>query len=144
MRATDYCYEKIKGPNGVSKSIRNTYFEYLRPGTSFNQSCSVHTGDGLPADLVSFHQQMTSQPGEVVLPADLSKFAHVEAVHIRDPIIVGADPYNSELPILRARPLNDDGSPIRRAVPVGPEEGGDFIDQPLLKLKPPPPMKIEL
>jgi penicillin-binding protein 1A len=144
MRATDYCYEKIKGPNGVSKSIRNTYFEYLRPGTSFNQSCSVHTGDGLPADLVSFHQQMTSQPGEVVLPADLSKFAHIEAVHIRDPIIVGADPYNSELPILRARPLNDDGSPIRRAVPVGPEEGGDFIDQPLLKLKPPPPMKIEL
>jgi penicillin-binding protein 1A len=131
----------------------NSPQEFIAPETadrveicrsSGNQSCSVHTGDGLPADLVSFHQQMTSQPGEVVLPADLSKFAHVEAVHIRDPIIVGTDPYNSELPILRARPVNDDGSPIRRAVPVGPEEGGDFIDQPLLKLKPPPPMKIEL
>lgn len=144
LRATDYCYEKIKGTDGVSKSVRNTYFEYLRPGTSFNQTCSVHTGDGLPADLAAFHQQMTSQPGEVVLPADLSKFAHVEAVHIRDPIIVGADPYNSEQPVLRARPVNDDGSPIRRAVPVGPEDGGDLIDQPVLKLKPPPPMKIEL
>lgn len=143
LRATDFCYEKVKGPDGVSKSVRNTYFEYLRPGTPFNQSCSVHTGDGLPADLAAFHHQMTT-PGETILPADLNKYAHLEAVHIQDPIIVGADPYNSEQPVLRARPVNDDGSPIRRAVPIGPEDGGEPAEAPVIKLKPPPPMKIEL
>jgi membrane peptidoglycan carboxypeptidase len=143
LRATDFCYEKIKGPDGVSKSVRNTYYEYLRPGTPFNATCPVHTGDGLPADLAAFHHQITTL-GETVLPADLNKFAHLEAVHIQDPIVVGADPYNSEQPVLRARPVNDDGSPIRRAVPIGPEDGGDTGEQPAIKLKPPPPVKIEL
>lgn len=143
LRATDFCYDKIKGPDGVAKSVRNTYFEYLRPGTPFNATCPVHTGEGLPADLAAFHQQITS-PGEVILPADMTRYAHLEAVHIQDPIVVGADPYNSEQPVLRARPVNEDGSPIRRAVPIGPEEGGEPAELPSIKLKPPPPMKIEL
>jgi penicillin-binding protein 1A len=145
LRATDYCYEKTKGPEGVSRSVRNTYFEYLRPGSSFNTACLVHTGEGLPADLAAFHQNMTaSASSETILPADLTRYAHLEAVHMRDPIIIGADPYNSEQPVLRARPVNEDGSPIRRAVPIGPEEGGEPIEAPVIKLKAPPPMKIEL
>jgi penicillin-binding protein 1A len=145
LRATDFCYEKIKAPDGTSKSVRNTYFEYLRPGTSFSASCNLHTGEGLSADIVAFHQGM-SQVGETILPADLHRFAHIEPVHIQGPIIIGADPYNSERPVLRARPVNDDGSPIRRAVPVGPEEGGDPspAEKPAIKLQPPPRLKIEL
>lgn len=145
LRATDYCYEKFKGPDGVSRSVRNTYFEYLRPGSSFNTTCPVHTGEGLPADLAAFHQSMTAAAStETVLPADLTRYAHLDAVHMRDPIIIGDDPYNSEQPVLRARPVNEDGSPIRRAVPIGPEEGGEPIEAPVIKLKAPPPMKIEL
>ncbi len=143
LRATDFCYEKIKGADGVAKSIRNTYFEYLRPGTPFNATCPVHTGDGLPADLIAFHNQI-SQLGETILPADLNKYAHLEAVHMQDPIVVGPDPYNSEQPVLRARPVNEDGSAIRRAVPISPEESNEPAEQPVIKLKPPPALKIEL
>jgi len=143
LRATDYCYEKIKAADGTSKSVRNTYAEYLRPGTAFNASCNVHTGDGISADLVAFHRSMIST-GETIAPADLGKFAHIEAVRIQDKIIVGADPYNSEQPVLRAKPVNDDGTPIRRAIPIGPDEGGATVEQPVIKLQPPPRMKIEL
>jgi|JI6StandDraft_1071083.scaffolds.fasta_scaffold00504_13 membrane peptidoglycan carboxypeptidase len=143
LRATDYCYEKIKAADGTSKSVRNTYSEYLRPGTAFNASCNVHTGDGISADLVAFHRSMTT-PGETIAPADLTKYAHIEAVRIQDKIIVGADPYNSEQPVLRAKPVNDDGTPIRRAIPIGPDEGGAPVEQPVIKLQPPPRMKIEL
>lgn len=143
LRATDYCYEKIKSADGSSKSVRNTYFEYLRPGTAFNATCNMHTGDGISADLASFYRNVTN-PGDVVIQADLGRFAHIEAVHVQGKIIIGADPYNSEQPVLRAKPLNDDGTPIRRAVPIGPEEGGEPVEQPVIKLQPPPRMKIEL
>lgn len=144
LRATDFCYEKIKAADGTSKSVRNTYFEYLRPGTSFNAICNLHTGSGIGSDILAFHQHMMGST-ETVLPADLSKYAHLEAVHIQDKIIIGADPYNSEQPVLRARPVNEDGTPIRRAVPVGPEDGGDPVsEQPVIKLQPPPRLKIEL
>lgn len=77
------------------------------------------------------------------MPADVGRFAHIESVHVQDRIVIGADPYNSEQPILRARPVNDDGTPIRRAVPIGPDEGGEPVEQPVIKLQPPPRMKIE-
>jgi membrane peptidoglycan carboxypeptidase len=142
LRASDFCYDKVRGPDGIERSVRSTYSEYLRPGTSFNMTCPVHTGEGLPADLARFHQSIQNTTDTALL-ADASKFANVEPVYLQDPIIVGEDPYNSEKPILRARPVNDDGTPILRALPVGVEEGG-ALEQPVIKLKPPPPMKIEL
>jgi len=142
LRATDFCYDKIKGPDGIERSVRSTYSEYLRPGTSFNTTCPVHTGEGLPADLAAFHQSIIHNSNTALL-AEAGKFANIEAVHLQDPIVIGEDPYNSEKPVLRARPVNDDGTPILRAVPVGVDEG-DSAEQPVIKLKPPPPMKIEL
>lgn len=142
LRATDFCYDKVKGPDGIERSVRSTYFEYMRPGTSFNTTCPIHTGEGLPADLQAFHQALTHATDSALL-AEAGKYANVEPVHLQDPIILGDDPYNSEKPVLRARPVNDDGTPILRAVPVGVDEGG-MSEQPVIKLKPPPPMKIEL
>ncbi|MES2737832.1 MAG: transglycosylase domain-containing protein [Verrucomicrobiota bacterium] len=142
LRATDFCYDKVKGPDGVERSVRSTYSEYLRPGTSFNTTCPIHTGEGLPADLQAFHQAIT-QTADSALLAEAGKFANIEPVHLQEPIILGSDPYNSEKPILRARPVNDDGTPILRAVPVGVDDG-DSGEQPVIKLKPPPSMKIEL
>ncbi|MEN3944000.1 transglycosylase domain-containing protein [Prosthecobacter sp. SYSU 5D2] len=142
LRASDFCYDKVKGPDGVERSVRSTYSEYLRPGTSFNMTCPVHTGEGLPADLARFHQSIQNTTDTALL-AEASKFANVEPVYLQDPIIIGEDPYNSEKPILRARPVNDDGTPILRALPVGVDESG-ISEQPVIKLKPPPPMKIEL
>ena len=143
LRATDYCYDKVKGADGIERSVRSTRSEYVRPGTSFATTCPVHTGEGLPADLASFHQSLL-HAAESAQMAEAGKFAHVEPVHLQDSIILGTDPYDSEQPILRARAVNDDGTPIRRAVPLGPEEGGEPPPPPLIKLKPPPPVKIEL
>jgi penicillin-binding protein 1A len=141
LRATDFCYEKIKGPDKVEKSVRNTYFEYLRPESNFNMTCTVHNGEGLPADLAVFHHTMNAN-ADIAALADAGKFAHIEPVHVRDVVIIGSDPYDAEQPVLRARPVNEDGTPIRHAVPVDPHEG-DPKEEPVLKLKPPPPMKIE-
>jgi len=143
LRATDFCYEKVRGSDGVERSVRNTYIEFVRPGTTYNATCAVHPGEGLPADLAAFHQTLT-QSSESPLLADAGRFVNVEPVHMRDPLIIGADPYNSIMPVLRARPVNDDGSPILRALPVGPDEGGAPEEAPVIRLKPPPPMKIEL
>lgn len=142
LRASDFCYDKVRGQDGVERSVRSTYFEYLRPGTSFNMTCPIHTGEGLPADLARFHQSIMHTTDTALL-TDASKFANVDPVYLQDPIIIGEDPYNSEKPVLRARPVNDDGTPILRALPVGAEDGG-VTEQPIIKLKPPPPMKIEL
>jgi penicillin-binding protein 1A len=142
VRATDFCYEKVRGPDNVVKSVRNTYFEYLRPESNFNVTCTLHSGEGMPRDLQDFHQAITNNTSDLVAMAQSQKYSHIEAVHVQDTTIVGTDPYNSEQPILRARPVNEDGTPIRRAVPVGPEEG-EPEEQPVLKLKPPPGLKIE-
>lgn len=143
LRATDFCYEKVKDAEGRERSVRNTYFEYLRPGTSFNASCSYHTGDGLPADLLAFHQ-MSPAGNDSTLLVDAGKFAHIEPVRMQDLTILGLDPYDAEQPILRARPVNDDGTPIRRAVPVGPADGAPVEEEvPILKLKPPPRLNID-
>lgn len=146
-RATDFCYEKVKGPDGLEKSVRNTYYEYLRPGSNYQATCPVHTGDGVSRDLAMFNRGLMNVPSAPLV--DLSRFAHVPAVYVHDPVIAGSepDPYKSEQPVRRALPVNDDGSPIRKAIPVGPEEGGDATtgtaETPVIQLKPPPALKIE-
>ncbi|MCB1277758.1 transglycosylase domain-containing protein [Prosthecobacter sp.] len=143
MRATDYCYEKIKGPDGREKSVRSTYFEYLRPGTPLEGFCTLHTGEGLPSEIQQFRYSMpVGGIGSAPLIAEYAKWAHIEPIRMKALTVVGDDPYNSEQAVPRASPVNDDGTPIRKAIPVDavdtPDEG------PTLKLAPPPPMKIEL
>ena len=144
MRATDYCYEKIKGADGVERSVRSTYFEYIRPGTPLEGFCAMHTGDGLPKEMDQFRYQsplggIESTP----LIADAAKWVHIEPVRMQALTVIGEDPYNAEQAVPRARPVNDDGSPIRKAIPVD-AVNNDKDDGPVLKLAPPPPMKIDL
>lgn len=143
MRATDYCYEKIKGPDGVEKSVRSTYYEYLRPGTPLEGFCTAHTGEGLPKEIAQFqHQAIFGGIESAPLIADAAKWAHVEPVRMQALTVIGGDPYGSEQAIPRARPVNDDGTPVRKAIPV---DGNTEPDAgPSLKLAPPPPMKIDL
>ncbi len=143
QRATDYCYEKIKGPDGREKSLRATYFEYLRPGTPLEGFCSQHTGEGLPKEMEQFRYQMpVGGIDSAPLIADSAKWVHVEPVRMKALTIIGEDPYNAEQAVPRASPVNDDGTPIRKAIPVDAVEAPD--DGPVLKLAPPPPMKIDL
>ena len=143
MRATDYCYEKIKGPDGREKSVRATYFEFLRPGTPLEGFCNHHTGEGLPKEMEQFRYQMpVGGIDSAPLIADAAKWVHVEPVRMKALTIIGEDPYNAEQAVPRASPVNDDGTPIRKAIPVDAVEAPD--DGPVLKLAPPPPMKIDL
>lgn len=143
MRATDYCYEKVKGPDGVEKSVRATYVEYIRPGTPMEGLCTAHTGEGLPKEIAQFQHQATFGGIQTSpLIADAAKWIHIEPVRMQALTVIGEDPYNAEQAVPRARPVNDDGSPIRKAIPV--DAVNETEDGPVLKLAPPPPMKIDL
>ena len=144
MRATDYCYEKIKGPDGREKSVRATYFEYLRPGTPLEGFCNLHTGEGLPSEIKQFgYQTPASGFDSAPLIAATTRWVHIEPVRMKALTVIGEDPYNSEQAIPRASPVNDDGTPIRKAIPVDAVDAPDE-EGPKLKLAPPPPMKIDL
>ena len=144
MRATDYCYEKIKGPDGREKSVRSTYFEYLRPGTPLEGFCNLHTGEGLPVEIKQFgYQTPAGNFDSAPLIAATARWVHIEPVRMKALTVIGEDPYNSELAVPRASPVNDDGTPIRKAIPVDAVEPQDE-DGPKLKLAPPPPLQIEL
>lgn len=144
MRATDYCYEKIKGPDGREKSVRSTYFEFLRPGTPLEGFCNLHTGEGLPIEIKQFgYQSPASGFDSAPLIAATTKWVHIEPVRMKALTVIGEDPYNSEMAVPRASPVNDDGTPIRKAIPVDAVDSPDD-EGPKLKLAPPPPMKIEL
>lgn len=143
MRATDYCYDKVKDADGREKSVRATYFEYIRPGTPLEGFCNMHTGEGLPKEIAQFQHQNTFGNIEAApLVADAAKWIHIEPVRMQALTIIGEDPYNAEQAVPRARPVNDDGTPIRKAIPVDAVNESD--DGPVLKLPPPPPMKIDL
>ncbi len=142
MRATDYCYEKVKDAAGVEKSVRATYFEYIRVGTPLEGFCPAHTGEGLPREIAQFQHQNSFGIETAPMIADASKWFHIEPIRMQALTVIGDDPYASEQAIPRARPVNDDGTPVRKALPV--DAVNETKDGPVLKLAPPPPMKIEL
>jgi penicillin-binding protein 1A len=144
MRATDYCYEKVKGADGREKSVRATYFEFIRPGTPLEGFCNAHTGEGLPKEIAQFqHQNIFGSVEAAPMIADAAKWIHIEPVRMQALTVIGEDPYNAEQAVPRARPLNDDGTPIRKAIPVD-AVNEERDDSPAVKLAPPPPMKIDL
>lgn len=140
MRATDFCYEKIKDASGEIKSVRSTYDEYLRPGSAFDSYCTVHTGEGVPSDVMTLAGFST--PAIEALHPDAAKFASVEPVRMQGLTILGADPYQSIQPVLRATPVNPDGMTVKRPEIVDPEETNAPDTSPV-KLAPPPKLKIE-
>ncbi len=137
LRATDACYEKIPDAHGGSKSIRDTYLEVLRPKTVFELYCDQHTGGLLTEnDFVPKPTYDTTSLGMSVSHTN----GNVQAVMMTAPTILGIDPYNSYQPApLKAEPVNEDGSVIKRAEPVEEEAPKSAP----LKIVPPPPLKIE-
>lgn len=140
MRATDFCYEKVKDASGEIKSVRSTYDEYLRPGSTFDSYCTVHTGEGVPSDLTMLAG--FSSPDMEAIHPDAAKFAHVEPVRMQGLTVLGADPYQSVHPVLRATPIAPEGTTVKRPEIVDPDESNGPATSPV-KLAPPPRLKIE-
>jgi membrane carboxypeptidase/penicillin-binding protein len=137
MRATDSCYEKVVDPiNGGMKAVRNTYKDLLRPKSVLDYFCDVHRGGSISADLLTLRHSNDLAPESAPQNPLL---ANVPPVRMKGLTVIGEDPYNSVQPILRAEPVNEDGTSVLRAEPV--EEEANQASP--IKLKPPPPLKLE-
>ena len=137
MRATDACYEKVPDPvNGGMKAVRSTYQELLRPKSVFDLFCDVHRGGSIASDLITL--RLGEDVGPNAAPAN-PLVANVPPVRMKGLTVIGADPYNSVQPILRAEPVNEDGTSVLRAVPVEEESASSSP----IKLPPPPPLKLD-
>lgn len=146
QRATDYCYETERSAtSAIPRYVRTTYQEIVRPGTIFDEYCTMHSGANLPSD---FSPQPSMFAGEQPSPFAISPQAGgTEPVRMHAPTLIGADPYGSLRPIVRARPVNEpdadeNGTTVRRAVVVQPTELGDERNR--ITLDPPPPINFEL
>ncbi|RBP37410.1 penicillin-binding protein 1A [Roseimicrobium gellanilyticum] len=136
LRAVDSCYEKVPDTvNGGMKAVRCTHREVIRPGSNFETYCNVHRtgGPGLASMLIG-----VDVPQETV-PMNPAAF-NVPSVRMKGLTVIGNDPYNAELPVLRAEPVDESGEVVPRAVPVMEEEGQP---QSPIKLAPPPPLKLD-
>jgi len=136
LRATEACYEKVPDPvHGGLKAVRSTYKEVLRPGSSFNAYCTVHSGAAPTADMWlraddSISGTTTSSDPQLV---------NVAPVRMQGLTVIGMDPYDSVQPILKAEPVNEDGTRVLKAEPV--EDTMERVNP--IKLAPPPPLKLD-
>ncbi|CAN5900936.1 PBP1A family penicillin-binding protein [soil metagenome] len=136
-RATDACYDKVPDPvNGGFKAVRNTYKELLREGSNYDEYCEVHRGSDAASFLARLRATDTMSPSQSPVNPLLS---NVIPVRMKGVTVLGNDPYNTVQPIIRAEPVNDDGTVIQRAEPV--EEQSEQMTP--IKLSPPPPLKLE-
>ena len=136
LRAVDSCYDKVPDTvNGGMKAVRCTHREVMRPGSNFETYCTVHRGSGqiLASSLIGVDIATDSVP---LSPSALN----VPSVRMKGLTVIGNDPYDAVLPVLRAEPVDESGEVVPRAVPVVEED-----NQPKspIKLAPPPPLKLD-
>lgn len=138
LRALDTCYDKIPDPaTGRVRAVRNTYREALRPRSNFDAFCDLHRNGELRDDIAGMGVATDSMRESLVTVAP--EVANVAPVRMKGLTVIGADPYNTVQPVLRAEPVLEDGSTVQRAIPVeDPEE-----KQSPIKLAPPPPLKLD-
>lgn len=135
QRATDGCYVTVTDSNGGTRSVRNTIPEYLRPDSVFDSYCTLHPRSGI--DIAPPRMRPMAQHAPSFNQA--SEYAHVSPVRMKGLTLVGEDPYNSVIPIVKAEPVNPDGSKVLKAEPV---EEPDAAESPI-KLAPPPKLQLE-
>ncbi|MCP5533514.1 MAG: transglycosylase domain-containing protein [Akkermansiaceae bacterium] len=112
QRATQFCHEYKEDPTtGRMSSVTTTVNEYFRRGTESLAFCSVHSGAG---DLI--------QPGDALL-----NLPALDAVPVQPkaPVLIGDDPYHTELPSFAAAPTQP-GFMRRRTNVLDSLDLGDF------------------
>ncbi|TLD71634.1 hypothetical protein FEM03_05695 [Phragmitibacter flavus] len=134
QRATDGCYVNVT-KNGNTQSVRNTSLEVLRPDSHFDSYCTEHPHSGL--DLMP--PRMRSPLAQNSASFSGSESTNASPVRMQGLTLVGNDPYNTVLPVLKAEPVNPDGSRVIKAEPVEEPEA----TQSPIKLAPPPRLELE-
>jgi penicillin-binding protein 1A len=148
MRATEFCFDKVTVSKGKTKNVRVTTDEYVRPGTILDNYCSVHSGEGIVQDLLVFNPPSDVIADPVASGTDPTRYASMEPIRMTEPTTIiksgETDPYNSVQPILKARPVNEDGSSIKRAEPLEEESAAPAVPKAMpVRLAPPEAVRLE-
>lgn len=138
-RATDFCYEKVRDADGKERTVRDTYFEPVRPGTIYNEYCTEHAGEGIALDLMAFASPI-GRPDAAGMLGFTTIVPGVDPVRMQSSTIMGDDPYNSVKPLIRPDDHRTEGSAVKRALAVDENEG----KEPELPVKLPPPEWVKL
>lgn len=126
MRPTRYCNEAVEDPHTGALSFRSTsYDEYFRKGEKVG-ICTVHGSAG------GFDQFVNEKPQREALP--------VAPVKPKAPLLLGADPYLSEMPSLAPEDQNATFFLIQNTLMVGDRVRGER--EALLKLTRPPRFEL--
>ncbi|RYD48343.1 MAG: hypothetical protein EOP85_03745, partial [Verrucomicrobiaceae bacterium] len=89
QKATQFCQEHIEDPQtGTIRSRSAAVQEYFRRGTENLPFCSIHSGAG---DAVSADMNLLSLPAMDAVP-----------VRPKEPVLIGDDPYHTEIPSFAA------------------------------------------
>ncbi len=139
--ATDSCYEPDI-IDGRRIDVRCTHLEYLRPEHRLDAYCPIHGGGPPPGRIAGPTLAFTS-PGA---PArDLNA---IEAIPMKSPTVLGADPYRAVTPVVRAtvepspdeNPSEED-SVVKPAEVIAPLEIGE--EEFRVELPPPPAIEFD-
>lgn len=125
--ASDDCYEVVQKDEGIASQVRCTYTEYLRPGTSLEKICHLHS-----KGRTRLQKQLTQKRTKdgLLIPSFVVN-ENAQPILPVAPTVVGPhDPYNSLAPILRARvaPVAEPGEdPPAVPAPTGEALGSNGI-----------------
>ena len=140
LLATEGCYESVPDRiHGGTISVRDTYYEYLRRSSSFDQLCDVHSSGGSAPQVT-----MPVMANDFVLPTLPSSptVANVQSVHLKGLTVIGTDPYDSEVPVIKAIQMNPDGTEVQTAIKIADPEQQAQTTSSSVKLPPPPSLNI--
>ena len=130
QRATQFCQDHLEDmASGTIRSRSSAVSEYFRKGTENLPFCTVHSGAGLLGAGVSPETSILSLPALAVVP-----------VRPKGPVVLGDDPYHTEVPSFAA--TSAEAGLVRRrsnvldSLDLGAVEEG-------IPLKRPPRLQIE-
>ncbi len=129
QRATQFCQELVEDVRtGTVKSASTEYSEWFREGADNIAFCTLHSG---------------ASSGDVNPGFALGNLPALDAIPVRpqDPVLIGEDPYHTELPSYAAS--SSEGGLMRRSTNVLDSLDLDDFEE-TIKMKRPPRLEIQL
>lgn len=146
LRSTSRCFNVVEDPNSKRKiNSKTTYEEYVRPGFKFDQYCDIHVGENHKDG--NLPEEAAQRPDIVLEKVVNSTSASPGAgnpipVTLKEPIVVGNDPYQSYQLIIR-NPNQVKPTDEKASVGPGILEAPDVSKKTKIDIPEPPPVNIQ-
>lgn len=122
QRATQFCQELVEDvATGTVKSVSTAYTEWFRKGTANVAFCTLHSGTGIQGQTAGL--SINNMTALDVIP-----------IQPQDPVLVGEDPYHSELPNYVSN--SEQGGLLRRSTNVLDSLDLDEFEDPIRMQRP--------